>query len=244
MERGAAVVDLVAASSVPLTAAEIARDVGLAKSTAHGLLAGLCTLGLLVRRGDQCYVLGPRLARWGQAFEAQADVAQEFARIWDEGASLPGATITLSVLEGNEVVYIATRNSDQTPWVDFRVGMRLPLAYTATGMAFMACMKTAEIKQRLGDTLPPALTPYSAKSLDEVLALAALARENGYSFDDQQVCEGMVCFGAPVLDAQDRPIAAVAVSLPLDDLDERGDGLTRDVQAIARRLSQRMGAQV
>lgn len=242
IERAAQVLDLVAGSPARLTAADLGRQLGLAKSSTHVILTTLADLGLLVRRADQTYALGPHVARWGQAFQRQTDVAQEFARIWDEGTSLPGATITLSVLEGADVVYIGARNSGRTPWVDFRVGMRLPMAYTATGMAFMSCMTRAEILHHLGDTLPAPLTTHSAKSVDEVLTNAEDARTRGYSIDDQQVSLGMKCLGAPVLDVRGHPIAAVAVSIPAEDFDESHAPLAAEIREIARRLSLRMGA--
>ena len=243
LERGVRILDLVAVSEGALTAAEIARQLKLAKSSAHGLLGTLCDLGLLVRRTDQTYTIGPHVARWGEAFERQADVGREFTRIWDEATTAPGATITLSVLDGTDVVYIGARNSGRTPWVDFRVGMRLPAPFTATGMAIMSRMTNAEIRERMAPGMPKPLTPYSVTSVEQLLENVAEARARGVSYDDQQTREGMVCVGAPILNAQGRAIAGVAASFPTEDLDgEVQERLAQEVQQIAHTLSVRMGA--
>ena len=143
--------------------------------------------------------------RWAAAFSRRSDIAAEFARIWDEGTvRLQGATITLSVLEDNEVVYIGARNSENTPWFDFRVGMRLPMAFTATGHAFMSRMADAEIRYRFRNGLPGTLTRHSPKTIDAVLDLVARTRTRGYALDAEYVSEGMVCFGALVLGADNR----------------------------------------
>ena len=57
------------------------------------------------------------------------------------------------------------------------------------------------------------------------------------------MAEGLVCYGALVLDSANRPIAAIAVSVPAERCPD-GDKahLIADVQRIAGRLSQRMGA--
>lgn len=242
LERGARILDFVAAAETAPNAAEICRHVGIAKSSAHGLLGTLCELGLLVRRGDQSYAIGPHVARWGEAFERQADVGREFARIWDEATTQPGATITLSVLDGTDVVYIGARNSGRTPWVDFRVGMRLPAVFTATGMAIMSRMTNAEILERLPGGLPAPITPFSVTTVNALLENVAEARAKGYSTDRQQTREGMICLGAPIMNAQGRAIAGVAVSFPAEDLEAVHDRLALEVREIAQTLSLRMGA--
>ncbi|HTM76340.1 MAG TPA: IclR family transcriptional regulator C-terminal domain-containing protein, partial [Devosia sp.] len=55
--------------------------------------------------------------------------------------------------------------------------------------------------------------------------------------------EGIICFGASVLDSRNRPIAGVAVSLPTESMQEgERERVIANVQRIATRLSHRMGA--
>ena len=146
LEKGARILDLVARSHQSLGVSEIAEQLDMARSSAHGLCTTLTHLNLLTRRPDQTYQLGPHVMRWANAFARKSDVAAEFAAIWDHGTQLPGATITLSVLEGPEVVYIAARNSDMTPNFNFRIGMRLPAAFTATGKSFLSYLSDFEVR--------------------------------------------------------------------------------------------------
>ncbi len=63
--------------------------------------------------------------------------------------------------------------------------------------------------------------------------------------DNQQVAEGIVCFGASVLDSRNTPIAGVAVSLLVDDVTDEGrERIIADVRRIASTLSARMGADI
>lgn len=244
LERGTRILDLVARSRAPMTLSDLARELKLARSSVHTLCHTLIGLELLVRRNDQTFQLGPHLMRWSNAFVIQSDVAMEFASIWDQETELPGATITLSVMEGQEVVYIAARNSSLShSRIEFRAGMRLPAAFTATGKSFLSHMNDFEIRRLYADGLPPARTPHSVQDVERLIAELQDVRRSGYSCDDQQVAEGIVCFGASVLDSRNRPIAGVAVSLPTDALahGER-DRVIDNVQRIAMRLSHRMGA--
>lgn len=244
LERGSRILDLVARSKTLLSLSDMARELKIARSTVHTLCHTLVQLELLIRRNDQTFQLGPHVMRWSNAFAQQSDVATEFAAIWDQETELPGATITLSVLEGPEVVYIAARNSAvSNSLIDFRAGMRLPAAFTATGKAFLSHMSDFEVRKLFALGLPASRTAKSVQKIDELLEELREIRRSGYSCDDEQVAEGLICFGASVLDSRNRPIAGIAVSLPAEALPaiER-DRVIANVQRIATRLSHRMGA--
>lgn len=242
--RAAALLDLVSTGPDELSLTDLAERLVLAKSSVHALTRTMVGDGLLQRTTRQTFIVGPRVMRWATSFSERSDVATEFARIWDEGTvRLQGATITLSMREGNDVVYIGARNSENTPWFNFRVGMRLPMAFTATGHAFMSRMSDAEIRYRFRDGLPDPLTRNSPRHLSEVLELVAQTRERGYSLDLEYVSEGMVCFGAPVLGAANKAVAGIAVSLPAAERSAETDQrVVTTLTRTARTISERLGA--
>mgnify|MGYP001061747659 CR=1 FL=1 len=246
VDRAVRLLDLVARNRIYLTLSDISCDLGIAKSTAHTLCVTLVQLGLLIRRPDQTYRLGPHVMRWSNAFTQQSDIAAEFASIWDQETELPGATITLSVLDGAEVIYLAARNSDTSySLFDFRAGMRLPAAFTATGKAFLSHMSEVEVRKLYAGGLPSPRTPYSVQSIDRLIEELDEARESGYSIDNQQVAEGLVCYGAAVLNSRNRPIAGVAVSLLAEKVSSHDlQRIIANVQRIATKLSHRMGADI
>ncbi|WP_417275667.1 IclR family transcriptional regulator [Celeribacter halophilus] len=244
--KASVLLDMISAEPDLLTVSEISRRMRWAKSSVHATCATLCALDLLVRNSDQTFALGPHVMRWARAFTGRSDVATEFTRIWDENTNeLQGATITLSVPDKNDVVYIGARNSKLTPWFKFQVGKRLPMAFTATGHALMSQMTDTEIRIRFRDGLPSPMTPYSPKTLDEMMILVHEARERGYSRECQGICEGMICFGAPILNAENTAIAGIAVSLPLDSMTTSTEHkIVSTLRRIARTISLRLGAEI
>ena len=244
VERGTRILDLVARSKYFVSLADISRELGIARSSAHLLCNTLVQLELLIRRPDQTFRLGPHIMRWSNAFVRHSDVATEFASIWDQETDLPGATITLSVLQDDQVVYIAARNSGASAaLVDFRVGMQLPAAFTATGKAFLSHLQDFEVRRLFAKGFPPPRTPKSVRSTEQLLEELQRVRQDGFSFDDEQVAEGMVCYGAPVLDSRNRPMAGIAVSLPKEALNRNETArVIENLQRMANRLSRRMGA--
>ena len=158
----------------------------------------------------------------------------------------PWRTITLSVLDGRDVVYIACQNGNRPLDVTFRNGMRLPAPYTATGKAMLSTLPDDEVRALLEDSpWPSPLTQHSVASLDALMPELAQCRVSGFSIDDAQVRDGMHCFGAAVFDAsnQQRAVAGLAVSFLEVDLVQPGkaDKIGRDIRALADRLSARMG---
>ncbi|MEP3231998.1 MAG: IclR family transcriptional regulator [Hyphomicrobiales bacterium] len=243
--KGANVLDIVAKSQKTLNITEIAEEIGIAKSSVHGICVTLTELNLLLKKPDQTYQLGPHIMRWANRFTYESDVATEFATIWDEGSSLPGATITLSVLEGSEVVYIAARNSELSVGYDFRIGMRLPAVFTATGKSFLSYLPESEVRRLIGKTFPEPLTDNSVQDLDTLIDELAVIRAQGHSVDCEQVKLGMVCYGVTVLNSNNKPIAGVAVSLSTDAIEEIGETMViKNIKDISKKISFRLGAEL
>lgn len=244
--RAVAVMDLVAAAPDELTLAELSRRMKLAKSSVYSVCSTLTEVGLLQRNPDQTFAIGPHIMRWATAFSLRSDLATEFARIWDESTvELRGATITLTVLDGNEVVYIGARNSNKTPWFTYRIGMRLPMAFTSTGHAFLIQASDAEIRHRFKNGFPEPMTPMSPTNVDELLALVAEARELGYTMDREYVSEGKQCYGAPVLGVANEVVAAIAVSIPTSEITPQfEEQIVETLTRLSRTISERLGAEI
>lgn len=243
LARGAAILDFISETSPPVTAQQIAGSLRLPKSSVHNLCNTLTNLNLIFRKADQTFTIGPHVMRWANVFKQRTDVTAEFANIWDESTGLPGATITLSVREGVEVVYVAARNSGRTPSLDFRIGMRLPAPFTATGKSLLSHLSDFEISRMFENGFPEPRARNSVQTLERLMADIRKCRNEGYSVDNQEVSDGMICYGCAVLDAANQPIAAVAVSLPVDDpILKNKDQVIANIKDIAERISMRLGA--
>lgn len=243
LRRAVRLLDHVSTQATPPTAADLARALDLPKSTAHGLIACMVELGLLARSQEGTFRLGPHLMSWASGFLGQFDLVGEFQRVFSQAPALDGFTITLTVLEGAEVVYLACRNSSAPLGFTFRIGMRLPAPFTATGKAMLSARGDEEVRALLAGQWPAPLTGRSSKTLPALLGELAETRARGFSIDDGQIREGMVCLGAAVQDYSGQTVAGLALSLLEHEatparVAELGTGLRR----IAAELSSRLGA--
>ena len=67
-------------------------------------------------------------------------------------------------------------------------------------------------------------------------------RRRGYAVDDEEIEDGVRCIGAPIMNSDGRPIAAVSISGPSFRLTmPRVPGLARKIQACCAAISESLG---
>lgn len=243
VNRAAKILDLLAESDSPLGLADLSRAMDVPKSSLHGLCATLTQLRLISRSENGLMTVGPHVMFWANAILGRSDIAQEFGVVCRESGIMPNETITLSVLDGAHVVYVACHNGSRPLGIQFRIGMRLPAQFTATGKAMLAMMSDDEVEERLRGPWPEKITPNSTPDMAAFMDELKKTRERKFSIDDGQIRDGMHCFGAPVFDANNRVIAGVAVSILSHDLSQKSIKLAGDaMRKIANNLSERLGS--
>ena len=242
--RAVRLLDTLAAAREPLTLAALTSLLRLPKSTTHALCSTLAQAGMLTRFETGAYHLGAHVMDLAHAYLSRTDLTAEFVKVWDSMAMLPEETIILSVLDGTDVVYLACRNGSRPLGVTFRIGMRLPANCTATGKALLSTLTPPRISELFRGQGFRTLTKKSISNLDSLLVDLNKVRRNGYSVDNEETREGMVCYGAPVFDSRgEEAVAGVAVSmLKADSNTARATVATEAVRRLAAVLSQRLGA--
>lgn len=243
VNRAARILDFLAESDSPLGLADMSRALDVPKSSLHGLCATLTQLRLISRTENGLMTVGPHVMFWANALLGRSDITQEFGVVCREFGTMPNETITLSVLDSAHVVYLACHNGSRPLGIQFRIGMRLPAQFTATGKAMLATMTDNEVEEKLRGPWPEKMTPNSTPDMAALRRELKQTRERKFSIDDGQIRDGMHCFGAPVFDANNRVVAGVAVSMLSHDLSQKSIKQAGDaIRKIANDLSERLGS--
>jgi len=240
--RALTLLDRLARGREPMTLARLASELALPKSSVHGLCTTLVSFGYLRRQADGSFLIGPRVMGLAEAFVAGTDVAQEFNALWATSGTTPEETVLLSVLSGNEALYVSVRNSARPLGLAFNVGMRLPAYLSGSGKAMLAWLPADEVRRRFASGLGTRLTHKGPRDLEALLKELAMARRRGYSIDDEGVREGVYSFGAPVFGASGEVVAAISVCINKAQLGSDRGSRHRDLAlAVAADLSRRIG---
>ena len=238
--RAGAILDLLAESAGQAPGpSELARRLGLPKSSIANICNALADIGL-VRRIGTGFALGRKLAELGGAYLASVDQVQEF---YDAAQLLPAGseeTVQLAILDGLEMTYLARHDGRQPVRLTSQIGRRLPATVTATGKAALASLADDDLDARLAevDSLPT-FTPNSIASVEALRTDLEAVRERGYSMDDEETVEGVVCFGVMIPGRRpgEGPYAASITLLKARATDERVPLLIADLHRLADRLS-------
>jgi IclR family transcriptional regulator, blcABC operon repressor len=245
--RAAAILDVLAADSLanpsaPTQLADLARRLGLPKSSVANICAALVDTGL-IRRVGTGFGLGRRLAELGGAYLATVDPVQLFAEVSDQLAVASEETAHLAVLDGLEVIYLARHDGRQAIRIASAIGRRMPASCTALGKAALATLTPEDLAARLrGVEQLPTLTARSHRQVAALLDDLDEVRERGYAVDDEETSEGIVCLGV-ALPRRDPTEAHYAVSVTL--LKARADAgrreaLVADLRRLARLIANPM----
>lgn len=243
LRRAVAIMDFVSGASKAPNAAEIGRVLSLPKSTLHGLLLAMAELGLLTRGSDGTFSAGPHPMRWANGFLAQNDLVEVFKTYFAETREFAEYTLTMTVRDGNKVVYVACSNASLPLGVTFRIGMRLPAAFTATGKALLAELDPISVQDLFSEGFPTPLTSRSARNLAELYSDLEETRQRGFSIDDGQVREGMICLGTALHNHAGDAVAGLAISLTRSEATAKAIAdLGGKLVNAGREISRRLGA--
>ncbi len=193
-----------------LSLAELCRRTGIAKPTAHRILADLSAWGLVERSGT-AYRLGMGLFELGARAPAQLSLREAAAPILADLAEATHQTVHLAVLRGTDVVYIQKLAGRSSPKVGSRLGGRMPAYCTGVGKALLAYGEP--------DTVQAVLDAGLARRTARTIVapglfrreLAAI-RRRGYAEEHEESARGIACVAAPVLDGDGLAIAAVSIT--------------------------------
>jgi DNA-binding IclR family transcriptional regulator len=213
LERGLAILELVAKSRSGLTFSQIARNVSFPKSSVHCLLLTFEREGYLRRtQSTGRYVYGPRLARLAHLALDGAGIREQAAPVLRNLTDRLGLTIHMAILEEDEAVLIAKVTPLGSQTVATWMGKRMDVHCTSLGKCLIAHLPDSEI-QRLTDQR--GLFRHNENTICSIARLKQeleRTRREGYAIDDEEEEIGVRCIGVPLFDPNGAVIAALSVS--------------------------------
>lgn len=242
VRRAAQLLDAIAVSSTPLTAAEAAQAVGLNVSTCHHLLNTLVAEGLAVHREDATYWLGPQLLYLaGRLSEAMPSLPQLVSEL-DELNARSRETSYLLAWHGDHLSVLAARLGLESVVVgDLELGAREHAHAKASGKSILAFSSSEAVDRYIERHPLPALTPKTVVDPDALRSQLVRIRKLGYAEEIEEFALGIACIAAPIRRSDGRAIGALALSVPLQRFRSRRKQLIEEVVRSGRRASAAMG---
>lgn len=236
------ILELVAGEEKRMTISDLSRELGINKSTVHGITRALEEAGALTRDGDsKRYSLGTvffELARSGYTRIDLKDVARP---TMEKLMRSTRQSVFLGVRSGNHVSIIDIVESNHDLKITSPIGTRVPLLAGALGKAFLASMNRERAAALVKARGLRAFTNNSPTDPMFYMEMVDKARESGYGLDDEEYIQG-VRAAAAVIGSPGLPMAAVWVvgftpSMGADKMTGIAEETRRAAEEISRRIA-------
>ncbi len=193
---------------------ELAKRLGVAKSTVHRLAGTLLDEGLLQQNPENGrYRLGVGLFSLGSLVRARLDVTTESKHILNDLREQTQENVRLVVLERQSVVFLHDFESPQTLRLRSGTGQVRPAFCTAEGLCLLSGLREPELSQFMTFRRPQR-TAKTVTDEDELRMRLKRVKRVGYAVEDEECDEGTRCIAAPIWNGEGRIIAAVGIAGP------------------------------
>lgn len=240
--RALKILQIITQSERPLTARELAPKLDLPHPTVHRLATHLERLGYLQREpGSKRFVSGFELQNLALNALQNSFARAERHAILQDLAERIEETCNVTVLDGNEAVYIDRVEAHWPLRTHLQVGSRVPLHCGASGKVFLSFMDAKKRKRLLTAAPLRRMTERTVIEPKKIFAELKKIRSSKIGLDDQEFMPGLIGIAVPVFDSRGRVCATVSMHAPtvrwtLNQVSKTAPLLTAAASAIARTL--------
>ena len=248
LERGLAILSAFKSGRPLLGISELAREIGLGRSTTHRYVATLAALGYLQQDpATRKYRLGPRVLDLGFSAINSMDLREVAAPHLQALSDETGHTVNMAVLDGGDIVYIERCRTSQRGQRDIdlnlHVGSRLPAYCTSMGKVLLANLSPEDRRAALKGVRFAQRGPNTLTEREALLEELDRVRTVGLAVNNEELAYGLRSIAAPVRSQSGDVVAAInlAVHRSMVSLDalvaNLGPHLKRTAAEISERIS-------
>jgi len=194
-----------------LTLSQLAREVGLARTTVYRIVTTLESEGLLTttRPGGRIQ-LGIELIPLGAA--VRTDVRRELRPFLEDLSLTLDETVDLAILDKDHVIFLDQIVRLHRLHAVSGIGVEFPLHCTANGKALLTTYPQDELIRILPEKLQ-IYTPNTLQTRAQLLKELEIVRHEGIAYDREEHTLGICAVGAVVYAPMDT-LAAISIPVP------------------------------
>ena len=194
---------------------KISKELHMGLSTVHRGLTILKSRGYVIQNQQTAkYRLGIKLFELGCAVQSTTHLVEIAKPHLRQLSQSTNETTNLAVLEGKEVIYLATIESPEILRTEIRPGTRTPAHCIALGKVLLASISDWEFESLYKNDEPlPSLTSNSISSLEELKKHLKKDRIQGCAVDREEYKIGINCLGVSII-SRNGAIAAISITGP------------------------------
>ncbi len=214
LEKGLSIIETFDDANPRLTASQAGERCGMTRTAARRYLLTLAHLGYVATDG-KLFWLTPRVLRLGQSYLESARlprIVQPFLQRVTAGTQ---EIAYVSVMDGDDIVYIARNGTNRAMNTGFVLGARVPAQVTAAGMLMLALRDPEWQEAWLASHELKAYTSHTIASKDRLRVELARIRAQGWAISEQQLELAYRGVAVPLIDRRGELVGGLNVTMPM-----------------------------
>ena len=238
------ILELVARKDKLMTISDLSRELGINKSTVHGIAHALEKVGAVVRdKVTKRYTLGMTLFELAKAGYARIDLKDIARPIMEDLMRSTQQSVFLGIRSGDHVSIIDIVESAQDLKITSPIGTRVPLLAGAVGKTILSSMDESQATALIRAIGLRRFTEKSITDPNLYMKMVGEARASGYGLDDEEYIQGVRAVAAVIQNSGPQTSAVWVVgftpSMSADKLPTVAMETKRAAEAISQRIDLR-----
>jgi IclR family pca regulon transcriptional regulator len=197
---------------------EIAHATGLSRAAIRRILHTLELLGY-VERSRQVYRLKTQVLRLGFSFLSSSSAIEAARPVLEHITEQLHESSSMSMLDGDQIVYVARSAASRILAAGLSVGSRLPAFCTSMGRVLLAALPDDQLNAYLRNLKPSAYTPKTLTRVAQIKKAIFAVRQDGYAIVDEELEAGLRSIAVPVYTRSNQIVAAINVGTHISRVD-------------------------
>jgi IclR family transcriptional regulator, pca regulon regulatory protein len=193
-----------------LTLSEVAERTGLARAVVRRFLYTLVELGYVITDGKY-FRLTAKILDLGYAYLSSFSLPKIAERFLEEVTLETKESSSASVLDGDEIVYVARVQTRRIMSVSLSIGSRLPAFCTSMGRVLLAHLPAEMLEKYLKVTKFQRFTEKTISDPEALRKELSSVFKQGYALVDQELEIGLRSLAVPVFAGGGRAVAAINI---------------------------------
>ena len=236
ISRAMRVIDAFGAEDTLLGVSEIAERADLPLATAHRIVSELVAEQVLERDSHRKIRMGTRLWEISQRASREMSLRMAALPVMEDLQALVKSHVQLAVISGGQVLYLERLSRRNAVFNLADPASRIPAYLCSVGLILLA-YAPRDIQAKAAEGPFVTRTPRSIRSGDELRAIVAASRQQGYAVSYgllQPTAKGVA---VPLFGEGDNVVAALSVVIPIE---ADHVPIVPAVQAAARMISREL----
>ena len=183
-----------------------------------------------------------KLVQMSSSILSRMDIKEDIRDILVDLSRDAGEVVQLGIFNKGKVMYIDVVKSHDSIISFARIGNVLDINISAAGMVLASALAECELDKILKDKRLEKKTKYTIEDISQLKKVLKKVKKDRYAYDDQQYAIGVRCLAAPVLNFENKVVAAINITGYISTMtDEKIEDLKEKLLRAALKSSKKLG---